>query len=131
MGRWQILSRKPLTVCDTGHNEDGIREITAQIRNTPYHKLHFVIGMVNDKDRSSILGLLPKDAIFYFCRPDIPRGLDAHILKADAKKYGLKGTVYDTVSEAFKEARHRAVEKDLIFAGGSTFVVAEVLQYKK
>lgn len=131
MGRWQILSRKPLTVCDTGHNEDGIKEITAQLRNTPFLKLHFVIGMVNDKDRSSILGLLPKDAIYYFCRPDIPRGLDAHILKADANKYGLKGTVYSTVSEAFKEARHHADEKDLIFAGGSTFVVAEVLQYKK
>lgn len=126
-GRWQILSKKPLTICDVGHNEDGIKQVLKQIRLTPYRKLHFVIGMVNDKDHSKILNMLPKRAIYYFCRPNIPRGLDQNYLAAEAKKINLKGDIYSSVNEAYKSAKKSAEIEDLIFIGGSTFVVAEVV----
>ena len=127
ISKWQILNRKPLTICDVGHNEDGIRQVLKQIKLTPYKKLHFVIGMVNDKDHSKILSMLPKRAVYYFCRPNIPRGLDQNYLAAEAGKLRLNGEVYNSVKEAYLSARKHAEKEDLIFIGGSTFVVAEVV----
>ncbi len=127
IGRWQILSKSPLTICDVGHNEAGIKMVVEQIKNTPHNKLHFVFGMVNDKDADKILKLLPKDAIYYFCKADIPRGLDEDILSEKAKQAGLKGQAYPSVKDAFLCAKQNADKDDLVFIGGSVFVVAEVL----
>jgi len=127
MGRWQLLSKKPLTICDTGHNVAGITEIVAQLKLLKYKKLHLVLGMVNDKDISTILNLLPKNAIYYFCSPNIPRGLDAFVLSENARQLGLKGKVCTSVKNALEEARSHAKNDDIIFVGGSTFVVAEVV----
>ncbi|MDD3876885.1 MAG: bifunctional folylpolyglutamate synthase/dihydrofolate synthase [Bacteroidales bacterium] len=126
-GRWQILSKKPYTVCDTAHNEAGINEIIGQLRKISYDKLHIVLGMVNDKDIKNILKLLPSNAVYYFSRPDIPRGLDPNILQKEAKVFNLTGDVYSSVKAAYDEARKKASPKDLIYIGGSTFVVAEVV----
>ena len=128
MGRWQILSNAPLTICDVGHNEDGIREVLNQLTLTPHDDLHFVFGVVNDKDISSILSLLPVNIKYYFCKANLPRALDAIELKNRAAGFGLNGLAYNSVAEAFHAAKANAQEKDLIFIGGSTFVVAEVLQ---
>jgi dihydrofolate synthase/folylpolyglutamate synthase len=126
-GRWQILSRSPLTICDTGHNEAGLKEVLDQISRTPHEKLHFVFGLVNDKETGAILQLLPKDALYYFCKADIPRGLDAVELRTRARGYGLTGEVYASVRIAMETAQQRAKKNDLVFIGGSTFVVAEVV----
>jgi dihydrofolate synthase/folylpolyglutamate synthase len=126
-GRWQILKEKPLTICDVGHNEAGISEIINQLSKMSFSHLHFVIGMVNDKDVTGILKLLPKDATYYFCKASIPRSLDAGELKSQAEKVGLSGDIYSSVSDALEAAQHSAGEKDLVFVGGSTFVVAEVV----
>ncbi len=126
-GRWQTLSHRPLTICDTGHNEGGLREILAQIDLTPHRRLHFVMGVVNDKHLAPILDMLPRDADYYFCRPDIPRGLDAGELQRQAREAGLHGDLYPSVGEALEEARRAAGPDDLVFVGGSTFVVAEVV----
>jgi dihydrofolate synthase / folylpolyglutamate synthase len=126
-GRWQILAKNPLSIADIGHNKNGISYIVKQISRTPHNHLHLVLGMVNDKDIDGILALLPASATYYFCRPDIPRGLDVHILAAKAKQRGLIGNVYKSVSEAFAQARKNAEKNDLVFAGGSTFVVAELV----
>jgi dihydrofolate synthase/folylpolyglutamate synthase len=125
-GRWEILSRNPLTICDTGHNPDGIQEVLKNIAAVPYNHLHFVIGMVNDKDISKVLSMLPVEATYYFCKPDIPRGLEAESLKQKAEGFGLQGKIYPSVKEALKTAQHNAQQRDLVFVGGSTFVVAEV-----
>lgn len=127
-GRWEILGHNPLTVCDTGHNPDGIQEVLKNISSIPYKQLHFVIGMVNDKDITKVLSLLPKDAIYYFCKPDIPRGLEAESLKATAESLGLHGEIYSSVKEALLTAQKNADQDDLVFIGGSTFVVAEVVR---
>ncbi|MEI7981396.1 MAG: folylpolyglutamate synthase/dihydrofolate synthase family protein [Bacteroidota bacterium] len=126
-GRWQILDRNPLTICDTGHNEGGLREVIPQIAATPHNHLHFVIGVVNDKDIAPILAILPKDATYYFCKPSIPRGLDAETLEKSATKAGLNGLAYPSVKMAYETARKMAGTSDLVFVGGSNFVVAEVL----
>ncbi len=127
-GRWQILSLNPLTICDTGHNESGLKEVMAQIAATPHQYLHFVFGVVNDKYLPPILQLLPKKATYYFCKPDIPRGLDAGDLQKHAHDAGMKGKCYPSVNAALKAARENAAETDLVFVGGSTFVVAEVVK---
>jgi dihydrofolate synthase / folylpolyglutamate synthase len=127
LGRWQILSRKPLIVCDTGHNEDGMREVVKQIALTKYNKLHIVFGMVRDKEISTVLASLPKNAVFYFTKAGTPRALNKVELKEKAEKFGLKGNSYPNVEEAFLNAKKTAKEDDMIFVGGSTFVVAEVL----
>jgi len=127
MGRWQMLSKSPLVVCDMGHNEDGIRQVVAQIATCKYKQLHFVIGMVNDKDIDSILKLLPQQAIYYFCKADMPRGLDASALQAKAATFGLSGKTYSSVKKAFNTAKNYADKKDFVFVGGSTFIVAEIL----
>ncbi len=126
-GRWEVLSQHPLTICDTGHNPEGIAEVLKNIENVSYQKLHFVMGVVNDKDIGKILALLPKKAVYYFCKPNIPRGLDADSLKQQAANFGLNGRNYPTVKDAFKAAQINAGENDLVFVGGSTFVVAEVV----
>jgi dihydrofolate synthase/folylpolyglutamate synthase len=126
-GRWETLSQNPLTICDTGHNPDGIEEVMKNIAAVDYQHLHFVIGMVNDKDITKVLSMLPKDATYYFCKPDIPRGLEAESLKLKAESFGLHGEAHASVKEALQSARHNAGEKDLVFVGGSTFVVAEVV----
>ncbi|PJJ84581.1 bifunctional folylpolyglutamate synthase/dihydrofolate synthase [Mucilaginibacter auburnensis] len=126
-GRWEVLSRSPLTICDTGHNPDGIEEVLKNIAATPHKQLHFVMGMVSDKDSSKVLALLPKHAIYYFCRPDIPRGLDAVSLKEKAADFWLNGESYPSVKEALTAAQKNAKTDDLVFVGGSTFVVAEVI----
>jgi len=126
-GRWQILSEHPLTICDTGHNEAGIREVVTQLSQTPHKSLHMVFGMVNDKEIGHILALLPTKAIYYFCKPNIPRGLDAIELKRQAGMVGLKGDAFPSVRKAMEVSRKTARPEDLIFIGGSTFVVAEAL----
>ena len=127
MGRWQILGYNPLQVCDTAHNAEGMKEAVAQIRQTAHEKLHIVLGLVKDKNHEKLLQLLPADAEYYFTKADIPRALDEDELAALAEKFGLKGTVYSSVSKAFDAARENAKENDMIFVGGSIFVVAEIL----
>jgi len=127
LGRWQILNENPLTICDTGHNESGIALVLDQIALTPYKKLHFVFGMVGDKDIDKVLKLLPKEATYYFCKANIPRGLDQNELMKKATAKGLKGKSYLSVKEALAEAQLQAKADDLVFVGGSTFTVAEVV----
>ncbi len=126
-GRWQIIGTNPLTICDTAHNPEGIRAIVDQIYELSFKNLHFVFGMVNDKDPESVLYLLPKNATYYFCKPDIPRGMDADKLKEHGFKAGLRGESYSSVTTAFNSAVNNAGADDLVFVGGSTFVVAEVI----
>ena len=126
-GRWQILGVDPLVVCDTAHNREGLEEVVKQIKNTAYKTLHFVLGVVKEKQLDLILDLLPKEAVYYFVKADIPRALDAEILADEAGKKGLEGSAFPNVRTAFAEARRKAVSEDMVFVGGSTFVVAEVL----
>ncbi len=125
-GRWQIIRNRPLTICDTGHNEAGIREVLGQIRATPHQKLHMIIGFVNDKDISIILKMFPTDANYYFCQAKIPRALEAKQLQKAASLAGLKGQVVADVNKALLQATQQAADNDLIFIGGSTFVVGEI-----
>jgi dihydrofolate synthase / folylpolyglutamate synthase len=127
LGRWQVLGHKPLIICDTGHNEAGIRCVVKQIEQLEYQKLHFVFGVVSDKDISRILPLLPKDAEYYFTRASIPRAMDEHQLMEQGKEHGLIGKTYKNVSNAIDSARRNSKPNDLIFIGGSTFIVAEAL----
>jgi len=127
LGRWQILSTTPLTIADTGHNEAGIKEVLNQIQLTPHQQLHFVIGMVNDKDITTILKMLPKNAIYYFCKAAIPRALPEIELAAQANSIGLNGKIFNSVKEALTAAQKAAKQNDLVFVGGSTFTVAEVV----
>jgi dihydrofolate synthase/folylpolyglutamate synthase len=126
-GRWQTLQEKPLVIADTGHNEDGIKEVLENLKRYPYKTLHFVLGVVNDKDISKILKLLPKDATYYFCKANIPRALDENELGVQAKKAGLTGKTFKTVPDALASAKKHAKANDLIFVGGSTFTVADIL----
>lgn len=125
-GRWQVLQQRPLIICDTGHNIDGVREVLTQISTLKFRKLHMVWGMVKDKDVSEILKILPRDARYYFCQASIPRALDASILHQNAASFGLQGEVIPQVSLAIATARANASPDDVIFIGGSTFVVAEI-----
>jgi len=127
LGRWQELGIKPLIICDTGHNEGGIREVVAQLKMAPHNQLHIVIGMVNDKDINGVLNLLPKEAQYYFTKASIPRALDEKQLLKQAAYFNLKGLSYPTVKEAFDAARKNSIPDDMIIVTGSTFVVAEVL----
>ncbi len=127
MGRWQILQENPLVVCDTAHNKEGLSIVMEQVLKQKYHRLHIVLGFVNDKDLESVLHFFPKKAIYYFCKPNIPRGLDAIKLKEKANEYGLEGETYGSVDEAYKMALICATTSDFIYIGGSTFVVGEVV----
>lgn len=159
LGRWQILSKKPLVICDIGHNEEGIREIVKGIKKIKYDHLHFVIGVVNDKDVTTMLSLLPKKAIYYFCQAKIPRAMKAEELQELAGQFGLRGEIYRSVKKALSAAKKNASDltnafkratplsfghlplkgrkkykdakktrmKNLVFVGGSAFVVGEIV----
>lgn len=126
IGRWQILEETPLTICDGGHNADGLKYVTKGLYALS-KKLHIVLGTVKDKDLNKMLPMLPKEATFYFAKANIPRGLDADILLQKATQLGLKGTAFDSVDAAYKAAQKNAHQDDCIFIGGSIFVVAEVV----
>lgn len=125
-GRWHVLNTKPMVVCDVGHNKAGIEFILDQIASTPHNNLYMIWGAVNDKDISDVLAILPKEAQYFYCQADIPRALAAERLHEEATKQGLKGKVIKDVNEAISEAKALAGDNDLIFIGGSTFVVAEI-----
>jgi dihydrofolate synthase/folylpolyglutamate synthase len=127
LGRWQVIQDTPKIICDSAHNKEGLIYVLGQLTDLPYKILHIVLGTVNDKDLDTILPLFPKNAIYYFCKPDIPRGLDAKTLQEKAANFSLKGSTYSSVIEALNIAKNKAHKEDLIFVGGSTFVVAEVV----
>lgn len=127
MGRWQTLSLQPRAVCDTGHNEGGFRYITKQLMAQRYKRLRIVFGMVNDKDITTILSMLPKEACYYFTKADIHRALSENALMEQARSFGLKGQSYSTVINAFQAAVKEADKEDFIFVGGSSYVVADLL----
>jgi dihydrofolate synthase/folylpolyglutamate synthase len=127
MGRWQTIGRDPLTIVDVGHNREGIEYVVRQLSAMDPERLHFVLGMVADKEREEIFSLLPREAIYYFCKASIPRALDPHQLANEARHAGLRGNVYSSVRKALASARLSARRTEVIFVGGSTFVVAEVL----
>jgi dihydrofolate synthase/folylpolyglutamate synthase len=127
LGRWQQIGEHPTIICDTAHNSHGLQIVMKQVMESKFDQLHIVLGVVNDKDLDEILPLFPKSAHYYFCRPNIPRGLGAEILSEKASHYDLKGSAYESVPEAYDKARENASENDLIYVGGSNFVVAEIL----
>ena len=127
-GRWQIVKTSPMVVCDTGHNVGGWQYLSQQLQQVPCHNIHIVFGMVNDKDVDGVLKLLPKDAKYYFTKADSHRALNEMILRAKATKYGIDGTAYQSVSEAYKAASEVVGDDDLIFVGGSTYVVGDFLK---
>ena len=126
-GRWQVLSEAPLTICDSAHNEAGLRYAMRQLQHTPHRNLHIVLGMVKEKDLSKILPVFPKDAYYYFAKANVPRGLYAHSLKELAAEHGLKGVACYSIENALAQAKVNAYMDDLIFVGGSIFTVAEVI----
>lgn len=127
MGRWQVLQENPKVICDTAHNKHGLEIVLDQLLKENYTNLHIVLGAVNDKDLDSVLPLFPKNATYYFCKPDVPRGLEADVLQQKAKDFSLFGECYSSVKDAFEQAKKQALPTDVIFVGGSTFVVAEVV----
>ena len=127
LGRWQVLQHKPLVIADTAHNEAGISIVVKQLLKTPHKRLHMVLGFVKDKDLNTILPLLPVDALYYIAAPAIQRGLDPLVFIEQAKRYNLFCNHYESVNEAFKAAKKQAKKEDLVFIGGSNFVVAEVV----
>lgn len=126
-GRWDILRENPLVVCDIAHNPDAVKKVIDQILSLNKEQVHIVFGTVSDKDLDSITVLLPKTAQYYYCKPDVPRGMETDILYSKATQAGLKGTKYDSVTEAFDAAVKNASENDCVLVCGSAFVVAEVL----
>ena len=126
-GRWQILQHTPKVICDLAHNREGLTYVMNQLKEETFEHLHIVLGMVNDKDISNIIDLFPKKAAYYFCKPNVLRGLDVEILKSHFVEKGFKGNMYKTVKEALDSAKKIAAKKDLIYVGGSTFVVAEII----
>ncbi len=127
LGRWQLLQENPKVICDTAHNKEGLLYTMEQLKKESFVKLHIVLGVVNDKDLAAVLPLFPKNANYYFCKPDLGRGLDAHELKSAARGFGLNGEVFLSVNQAYKNALKNATTEDCIYVGGSTFVVAEIL----
>ncbi|MCJ7758727.1 MAG: bifunctional folylpolyglutamate synthase/dihydrofolate synthase, partial [Gillisia sp.] len=126
-GRWDVLQTNPMVICDTAHNKEGLRYVFEQLKEEQYEKLHIVFGVVSDKDLGSILPLFPKTATYYFCKPNIPRGMDQFELQRRCLVSGLLGESYNSVKAAFDSALKNSTKNDLIFIGGSNFVVAEVL----
>jgi dihydrofolate synthase/folylpolyglutamate synthase len=126
-GRWETIGHNPRSICDTAHNANGIAAVIRQIRQVPWKRLHMVWGMVNDKDLDMILPLLPEEAMYYFTRSSVPRSMEAGVLCERAREYGLKGIPYPNVEEAYRAAQKEAGPDDMIFTGGSTFVVADLL----
>src|SRR5690606_17748425 len=127
MGRWQILGNDPLVVCDTAHNKEGLAYVLKQIQRHKFDKLHMVLGFVSDKDVGSALDLFPKEAVYYFVKPDIARGMDTEILRKLALEHGIDGKTYGSVKQGLEAAKANAKPEDMVFVGGSNFVVAEVV----
>ena len=129
MGRWQILGKKPLTICDTAHNKGGLEYIFRHLATLPHHQLHFVFGMVSDKDVDAVLSMMPKDAEFYFTQASVQRAMPAEELSRRAQAHDLRGTAYNDVASAFHAAKQNATAEDIIYIGGSTFIVADLLTF--
>lgn len=127
LGRWQILNNKPKVICDTAHNKDGLSLAMNQLLIEKFENLHLVVGFVNDKDLKSIINLFPKNAQYYFCKPNVQRGMKAEIVKDYFNQFGYKGTCFNSVTSAYKFALNVANQNDVIYVGGSTFVVAEII----
>ena len=127
IGRWTVLNKIPLTICDTAHNNEGLKIVINDILALNYSKIHFVIGFVNDKSLELIVNLFPKNANYYFCKPNIDRGLDSIELKSIFESISRYGTAYESVEEAYNSAKDNSSSDDLIYIGGSTFVVSEVI----
>ena len=127
LGRWQQLGESPKIICDTGHNKEGLGYVLEQLGKERFDRLHIVLGVVSDKDLESILPLFLSRATYYFCKPNLSRGMEVQKLKKEASAYKLVGKAYPSVKDALEKAKRNAGEKDLIFVGGSTFVVAEIL----
>jgi len=125
-GRWQQLGESPKIICDTAHNKNGLEMVMKQIQKEKFDTLHIVLGVVNDKDLDEVLPLFPTDAIYYFCKPNIPRGLETTLLQEKARKFNLFGEIYPSVTDAYNASKNIATKNDFIFVGGSTFVVAEL-----
>jgi dihydrofolate synthase/folylpolyglutamate synthase len=126
-GRWQVLQENPKVICDTAHNKEGLALVLNQLKKEAFKKLHVVLGFVSDKKLEDVLPLFPNNANYYFCKPDIPRGLSAAVLQEKAIQFDLIGKKYTSVKEALKSALLNANEQDIIYVGGSTFVVAEII----
>ncbi|MDR6846273.1 folylpolyglutamate synthase/dihydrofolate synthase family protein [Flavobacterium granuli] len=126
LGRWQQLGENPKVICDTAHNKNGLEIVLKQIQKETFNHLHIVLGVVNDKELGEVLPLFPKNATYYFCKPNIPRGLDASLLQEKAQQFSLIGTTYHSVTEAYEAAQNNSTKEDFIYVGGSTFVVAEL-----
>jgi dihydrofolate synthase/folylpolyglutamate synthase len=126
-GRWEVLGNSPKIICDTAHNREGLSYVFKQLQSEKFQRLHLVLGMVNDKDVLSLLELFPKQAQYYFCKPNVPRGLEASQLAQIFNEYGFEGSVHSSVKDALNAAKQSASQDDLIYVGGSTFVVAEII----
>ncbi|TRX35486.1 bifunctional folylpolyglutamate synthase/dihydrofolate synthase [Flavobacterium sp. ZT3R18] len=126
LGRWQQLGENPKVICDTAHNKNGLEIVLNQIQKETFDHLHIVLGVVNDKELDEVLPLFPKNATYYFCKPNIPRGLDSSILQEKALQFSLIGNTYNSVTDAYDSAKNNSIKKDFIYIGGSTFVVAEL-----
>lgn len=126
-GRWEVLSQQPFIVADTAHNADGLKYTIEQFTDIPHAQIHFILGFVNDKDLNKVLPLFPKNANYYFTKPSVFRGLDASILKESAEAYGLLGETFDEVKTAFNLVSKSLSANDILYIGGSTFVVADLL----
>ena len=128
MGRWQTIGRKPLIICDTAHNKGGLEYIFRHLASLPHQRLHFVFGMVSDKDVDAVLAMMPKDALYYFTQASVERAMPAEELSRKAEAHGLHGTIYNNVVSAYTSAKKNATADDIIYIGGSTFVVADLLK---
>ncbi|WP_298520605.1 folylpolyglutamate synthase/dihydrofolate synthase family protein [uncultured Kordia sp.] len=126
-GRWQIVSEVPKIICDTAHNKEGLQIVMEQLQKEDFQELHIVFGVVSDKNLDKIFPLFPKNAYYYFCSPKIDRALDVYELQQKAEEFGLSGNVYNSVSEAYIAAKAKTTDNDVMYIGGSTFVVAEIL----
>ena len=127
LGRWQILGQKPTIICDTAHNKEGLEIVLRQLKEQTYDTLHMVLGFVSDKNLNVLLPLFPKEAVYYFVRPDVVRGLSEEKVQKMASSFGLNGESYKSVNDGLKAAKRAARDSDVIYIGGSTFVVSEVL----
>ncbi|WP_298881845.1 folylpolyglutamate synthase/dihydrofolate synthase family protein [uncultured Polaribacter sp.] len=126
-GRWQVLQENPKVICDTAHNKEGLKIVLNQLKKETFKKIHFVLGVVSDKKLDEVLPLFPKEATYYFCKPNIPRGMSEEVLCKKAASFELKGEKYSSVKKAYKNALSNANQGDIIYVGGSTFVVAEII----
>ena len=126
-GRWQVLQEKPKVICDTAHNKEGLQIVLNQLKKERFKNLHIILGVVSDKKLEEIFTLFPENAIYYFCKPNIPRGLPEEVLHEKAKEFNLFGKKYSSVKLALKSALLNANQQDIVYVGGSTFVVAEII----